>query len=161
MRWLLDNHVSPEQYQSLQIDIGTKVDKSSLNFTTLNSLLTEMKEIKNKLQNMKAVYMITNTGTISTEHKQEHILTEINMNRMIISYQFYFQTSNVEQWHDLKTSAIVGVLGYSYLTTKIIGDKKYIIFYTFYTDWQRKQLFSNFYSLNYKLEYVYTEQISV
>ena len=104
MRWLLDNHVSPEQYQSLQIDLGTKVDKSSLNFTTLNSLLTEMKEIKNKLQNMKAVYMITNTGTIGTEQKQEHILTEINMNRMIISYQFYFQTSNGLEWHDFKNS---------------------------------------------------------
>ena len=107
------------------------------------------------------MYTVINTGTIGTQKINEHILTEINANRMILNYQFYFQTSDGSQWHDLKTSAIVGVLGYSYVTTKIIGDKKYIILYSFYTDWQRKPIFSNYYSLNYKLEYVYTEPISV
>ena len=155
--WLENNHVTPNQYQSVLTELGTKVDKSSITISNLNSLLTRIQEVERKLQNMKAVYMITHTGTLTNEEKQEHLLTEINANRMILNYQFYFQTSDGSEWHDLKTAAIVGVLSFSYVTTKILGSKKYIYLYTHNTDWKRKPIFSNYYSLNYRLEYVYTE----
>ena len=49
VRWLQDNHVTPQQYQTVLTELGTKVDTTSLNFTTLNSLSTRIEAIEGSI----------------------------------------------------------------------------------------------------------------
>jgi len=138
--WLLEHHLLPDTYN-----------------TQIQQLITRIGTIESK-----AVKLATKVDTLPvTTGDNDHLLVEVNSNIIVISTNFFFQTSNQAQWHDLSTKNIKEILGDAYIKQKIIGANKQILLYTSKNEWWVKPVFTNYYTLQYKLEYCYREQINL
>ena len=145
VQWLVNNHVLPDTYN-----------------TQIQQLLNKINNLKTKLNTIKTIKTESKIDTLQvTTNANDYLLHEVASDSMVIVSNFYFQTSDESNWHDLSHNKIKDVLGLSNIKQTIVGDNKQIILQTQTNDWWRKHVFTNYYSLKYKLEYITTDNITL
>jgi hypothetical protein len=141
-----------EKAETLTNQLDAKANK-----TDLDTLASKVIENELKLNFMNTIKIVTKIDTLPITTGNNHLLAEVNSNNIIFISNFFFQTSNETQWHDLSNRTIKDILGLAYINQIIVGDQKEITLHTTNSEWWRKAVFTNHYSLKYKLEYCYIE----